>query len=217
VIDDPTPDQETFRAQVDGWIEELDRFLASDRVGEDALTYSGLDGLIACMAIEGELDPEVWGEREPELADEEERQRLIDTIRLRYAIVCIVLHEQPDAYEPVLEQDPDGTIHAAAWAQGFLRGVELRGGPEWRVLRHVGVDVLLPLAALGTDDEQLRALGVKADLAELRRDTTDKLGDLVRGLYLSWHARRPASAVKIGRNAPCPCGSGRKYKRCCGA
>ena len=22
---------------------------------------------------------------------------------------------------------------------------------------------------------------------------------------------------KIGRNAPCPCGSGLKYKRCCGA
>jgi hypothetical protein len=21
---------------------------------------------------------------------------------------------------------------------------------------------------------------------------------------------------KIGRNAPCPCGSGKKYKRCCG-
>jgi preprotein translocase subunit SecA len=26
----------------------------------------------------------------------------------------------------------------------------------------------------------------------------------------------PASG-KVGRNAPCPCGSGRKYKRCCGA
>lgn len=23
-------------------------------------------------------------------------------------------------------------------------------------------------------------------------------------------------ALKVGRNAPCPCGSGRKYKRCCG-
>ena len=24
------------------------------------------------------------------------------------------------------------------------------------------------------------------------------------------------TAPKIGRNAPCPCGSGRKYKKCCG-
>ncbi|MFO8085339.1 MAG: SEC-C metal-binding domain-containing protein, partial [Desulfobacterales bacterium] len=23
--------------------------------------------------------------------------------------------------------------------------------------------------------------------------------------------------TKVGRNAPCPCGSGKKYKKCCGA
>ena len=28
----------------------------------------------------------------------------------------------------------------------------------------------------------------------------------------------PAEAtLKIGRNEPCPCGSGKKYKKCCGA
>ena len=37
-------------------------------------------------------------------------------------------------------------------------------------------------------------------------------------------AQAPAPAVpirkdepKVGRNDPCPCGSGRKYKKCCGA
>ena len=30
-------------------------------------------------------------------------------------------------------------------------------------------------------------------------------------------AGAPRAGRKIGRNAPCPCGSGRKYKRCCGA
>ena len=29
--------------------------------------------------------------------------------------------------------------------------------------------------------------------------------------------RKPASSKKIGRNDPCPCGSGKKYKKCCGA
>jgi uncharacterized protein YecA (UPF0149 family) len=24
-------------------------------------------------------------------------------------------------------------------------------------------------------------------------------------------------APKVGRNDPCPCGSGKKYKKCCGA
>ena len=37
---------------------------------------------------------------------------------------------------------------------------------------------------------------------------------------LSRHARPPAPAkppvkLKVGRNAPCPCGSGKKYKKCC--
>ncbi len=29
-------------------------------------------------------------------------------------------------------------------------------------------------------------------------------------------ARQPRRAEKVGRNDPCPCGSGRKHKRCCG-
>jgi len=27
---------------------------------------------------------------------------------------------------------------------------------------------------------------------------------------------KPAASNKINRNAPCPCGSGKKYKKCCG-
>ena len=27
---------------------------------------------------------------------------------------------------------------------------------------------------------------------------------------------KPRQVVKIGRNDPCPCGSGKKYKKCCG-
>ena len=33
--------------------------------------------------------------------------------------------------------------------------------------------------------------------------------------------RKPQKTIvkgrKIGRNEPCPCGSGKKYKKCCGA
>ena len=29
-------------------------------------------------------------------------------------------------------------------------------------------------------------------------------------------AHRPEKQKKVGRNDPCPCGSGKKYKRCCG-
>ena len=40
-------------------------------------------------------------------------------------------------------------------------------------------------------------------------------------LLLTWRKGRPAPAApevpQVGRNEPCPCGSGRKYKKCCGA
>ena len=28
--------------------------------------------------------------------------------------------------------------------------------------------------------------------------------------------QKPIKKTKVGRNDPCPCGSGRKYKQCCG-
>lgn len=34
----------------------------------------------------------------------------------------------------------------------------------------------------------------------------------VRGLN---RLRQTRTSVKIGRNGPCPCGSGKKYKKCC--
>ena len=29
-------------------------------------------------------------------------------------------------------------------------------------------------------------------------------------------APEPLTGTRVGRNAPCPCGSGKKYKKCCG-
>jgi uncharacterized protein YchJ len=41
--------------------------------------------------------------------------------------------------------------------------------------------------------------------------------DLLRALYRRALSQRGArSSRKVGRNDPCPCGSGRKYKQCCG-
>ncbi len=37
-----------------------------------------------------------------------------------------------------------------------------------------------------------------------------------RWYYLDGEMLPPVRDEKPGRNAPCPCGSGKKYKRCCG-
>jgi preprotein translocase subunit SecA len=91
----------------------------------------------------------------------------------------------------------------------------------------------------------LRAMGQKDPLVEYQREGYDMFADMVAGIkhdairYL-FHAqvveqprraepqvrlsgggqavkRRASAQDKVGRNAPCPCGSGKKYKRCHGA
>jgi preprotein translocase subunit SecA len=38
-----------------------------------------------------------------------------------------------------------------------------------------------------------------------------------REINQEYRASKMAVSTKIGRNEPCPCGSGKKYKKCCGA
>ena len=60
---------------------------------------------------------------------------------------------------------------------------------------------------------------------QLIRHTRDKLQDIADGIRASQtladqrvlrsQAGRPRAGPVTGRNQPCPCGSGRKYKKCC--
>ncbi len=47
----------------------------------------------------------------------------------------------------------------------------------------------------------------------LEEGAPEMIADLERAL----NRPLPVHAQKSGRNDPCPCGSGRKYKKCCGA
>ncbi len=45
------------------------------------------------------------------------------------------------------------------------------------------------------------------------RDKPEDISDLERLL----NPQQPARSDKVSRNDPCPCGSGKKYKQCCGS
>lgn len=105
---------------------------------------------------------------------------------------------------------------------------------------------LLPFAAIageaGVRDEDGEATPADAAaLAEAVASWQGQLDELVRDVHEHFRAARRRNvpggrsrrefasrassggetyrrtAPKIGRNEPCPCGSGKKYKRCCGA
>jgi hypothetical protein len=48
-------------------------------------------------------------------------------------------------------------------------------------------------------------------IAGVEPDEPEDISDFERLMY----PVTPARSAKVGRNEPCPCGSGKKYKRCC--
>ncbi len=109
-----------------------------------------------------------------------------------------------------------------AWARGFMRAHEAHPD-EWRVLDDFenGALTLAPLMMLDVGynpDHPEQPFDAEAWIVMLPFATRD-IDQLWREQFLREEPRSGApyrAPLKVGRNDPCPCGSGRKYKRCCG-
>ena len=76
---------------------------------------------------------------------------------------------------------------------------------------------LVPTADIGfaaKGDNKMTQRGLQAGLIGWLKDTPSRWS-LVE-LRADATEAAPAVSTKIGRNEPCPCGSGKKYKKCCG-
>ncbi|QKS28460.1 MAG: Protein translocase subunit SecA [Accumulibacter sp.] len=137
-----------------------------------------------------------------------------------------------------VSDDDDAASDYVPWCEGYLQAVdtatedwfgflgasdELEDSDEIAYLD----DQLFPFYLLTGDAEAAaRAAGedwpAGEELEELRNECEEKLPQAVSNIYRFWLAQRGTGTIrrqtpKVGRNDPCPCGSGRKYKRCCGA
>lgn len=127
----------------------------------------------------------------------------------------------PSSYVPKLVALDDVVAGARFWAEGFRAGMGLRPS-AWRQLaaepelrRHLEPILLLLLDDAGLHDVLGRQpFGPSLDVDEVRHECIAEIPAAVAGIYRYWH-RRGAPVHAIGRNDPCPCGSGRKYKKCC--
>ena len=134
--------------------------------------------------------------------------------------------------------DDDPASDFVPWCEGYLHGVDA-AADDW--FDFLGADDdqedsdeiaylderLFPLYVLTGDAEAAaREAGEEwpagEELEELRNECEENLPQAVSDIYRFWLAQRGTGTIrrqtpKVGRNDPCPCGSGRKYKRCCGA
>jgi uncharacterized protein len=158
-------------------------------------------------------------------------QDFLSLIMRHWNVIADTLHSG-DVFLPLLLEDDDGVTHANDWATGFRRGMEFHK-EQWAALlsdeQHGGL--LVPIFALAHEhhsDPEMRPYK-EAISTEQREKLIVGAAAGVTGIYRYFEAQRLVekqpldyattfrrTIPKVGRNDPCPCGSGKKFKQCCG-
>lgn len=216
---------------IPSYLDELDQLLLGQ--SDDCMLLTQLDGFLTGILVCPEMIPpsewlkHVWagedGEGTPDFEDTAGFQHFIDLIMFHYNQILTSLN-RPGEFEPVLETDTrNGDILWEMWIEGFTRAIDL--APEgWRRVAD-GDDAGCKAALVGI--EALKSFyDGSAKLSRMEEDEWDREApDLIPIWVEMLHAwrlendpSRPSSVRrwKVGRNDPCPCGSGKKYKKCCG-
>ena len=194
-------------------------------LGDDAMMLSELDGYLAGVVVCPEMIPPsewlplVWGEGHT-FQSPQEAQDLLAIVMAFYNDIARAI-ARPRTYVPRLDADTDGSSDWELWASGFGRALDLRPW-AWSLYEDMAEDDpesipfrLLNALAFAADEEGLSDL--HEDLRELLRENAENIigggvESLNRTRLAALEAGRPG---KTGRNDPCPCGSGKKYKKCC--
>ena len=136
-----------------------------------------------------------------------------------------------EVHLPILDGDDIGMPKGNDWAQGFIKGTLLRFEP-WRDIANDESrgGLFVPIWALAyenAEDPELRPYP-KPMSKEQREQLLVSMMAATKHFYDIFKERRTLGVSrssgmpyhrtepKVGRNDRCPCGSGKKYKRCCG-
>ena len=220
-------------------LDELEQFLL-DVDAEEGMTLDMLDGFLHAIAIGPETVlpsqwlPKVWGQEDgammPPADDVDQLNHLLGLVMRHFNTIVWGFEESPPLLAPLWGSFQDDAADAAEdaemWSHGFTEGVKLSKA-AWQPLFNdpQGQRWYRPIGLLGAD-------GFSADqdaltrTPEQRQALTTEVEDSLLHIHAFWLPLRHAigerqqsqrMSTKVGRNEPCPCGSGKKFKKCCGA
>jgi len=226
-------------------IEQLDKFLLADDGLEATMDVSTLDGFL-CAVLSGPklIMPSEWmrwvwdmegGEQAPAFRSEKQAQRILSLLMRHANDIADTLTYAPQDYEPLFyEREVEGRTVSIVdeWCCGYIKGISL-DVPGWQPLLDVQPDWFEVVHPYGTERgwERLKTLvDSHIDRSARHRAYVDQIAPAVRNIHAYWLARRTAPTGEMtggpqqrlrkgslpGRNDPCPCGSGKKFKRCHG-
>lgn len=220
-------------------LKELEKFLFSDAVSENSMLLCELDGFMAGIAVcpalvmPSEWIPVIWAGEEPVFDNEAQAQNIMSILMDYYNDTLHALNR--GKYRPIYDRDNDGSPFWEIWLEGFFRAIHMRAD-EWlsfadnddRDLQR-SIFILTRLREIVRADDEFKAMDLDDGLEEAAPD-------LIPESVLQLHNYRKQSTLppssndnhhnpktgvpktgmpKTGRNDPCPCGSGKKFKKCC--
>ncbi len=228
-----------FTPLTDSELEQLEQFLLNrydddnDYLDQDegVIEISELDGFFTAIVsgpstiLPSTWLPALWGDVEPEWQSEKEFEAIFTLLMRHMNSIANHLINEPETFEPLfLQREVEGEIYTIVdeWCEGYMRGVVL-SAEDW-MLDSMEMGILLaPIKAFQGDQatkthEDFDHKGI----VNLQNAITPN----IREIHAYWLARREAEPVaasgpvrrdqpRTGRNDPCPCGSGKKYKKCC--
>jgi uncharacterized protein len=220
----------------DDELEELENFLL-DLACESSMLFDELDGLLHAIAIGPELVepskwlPLVWDHEKsiiPPVQSIEQLNRIVGLIMRHYNSIVASFETDPPmclAFFGELEVGDEEFENGEMWCQGFAKGVMINR-EAWQALfdHPQGREWYRPIGLLGEENYSDDQSELTATL-ELCEDLTLQVEDSVLKIHQFWLPYRQALyerelakklQEKVGRNDPCPCSSGKKFKKCCG-
>jgi uncharacterized protein len=222
----------------DAELEELDQFLL-DLEADESMTLDTMDGFMHALAIGPETVmpsrwlPKVWGQPDgammPPGLDMDEINHVLGLVMRHFNNIVWGFEQSPPVTMPCWHMmHYDGTREfedAEMWAYGFTEGVKLSQAAWQPLMRHPdGQRWYRPIGLLGADDFSPDQDALTRT-PEQRERLAHGIEDSLLKIHAFWLPLRHAVAerehaqrmsTKVGRNEPCPCGSGKKFKKCCG-
>ena len=214
-------------------LDRLEQLLVSKIFHEEAMPLDMLQGLLCAVGSAPNLiPPSSWlsvalGDN-PAYETAEQAKEILDLVMRFYGQT---VQELDDGRGSTLYVFPDeeGEDDLATWCEGYLEGVVLsetdwyeRGEPE-EVEELLFPFMLLSGRIREAAEEAGDSVPSLEEEREMQREAAGSMGDSVMAIYSYWldkrisHAPIRRDGPKVGRNDPCPCGSGKKYKSCHGS
>jgi uncharacterized protein len=201
-----------------------------------AISPLALDGYLTGIIVTPQPAPilpsawimRLWSEDSPIFDDEVQIKAVLGALIKQYNAIGTEIDRSVDrleadgivTYRPLFLAGDERPAHDGVriWVRGFWKAMTLAPATWSKLIEDERTQILIrPFVAFfdfepHEPDEFPTDADVDADVALIPRMilVLRKLA-LIRRAYAPRHGRR----TKIGRNDPCRCGSGRKYKRCC--